>query len=172
MITLRLRPIFFVPLFLLSLSGYLKAQDNFKISAIREISSADLIEVGGNWRKDLPKRLLVTLHAKQEVPASSVSVKAYFYDKDNNLLVSCQKPNQIWTKTNRGFESVSLPPVLKKGTQTNVYFALPEDLQSKHWKTVLIVFGNSSEVAARSRPETALPNLVFPESSLVIRKKP
>jgi|GEM_PF-3399558 len=139
----------------------------YKIVLIRDTHSADLINVGRNWRKDLPKRIQVTLRVAADTPASKVKVKGYFYDKENNLVYTAQQPNPIWTRTPRGVEEVGLPATLKAGKPIEVYFALPEEVTEKKWKTLLVVFGDSSAMVARSRPAAALDKLSFPESKLV-----
>jgi hypothetical protein len=41
----------------------------------------------------------------------------------------------------------------------------------KKWKSVVVVFGNSSAVVARSLPATALPKLTFPEQDHLVKEK-
>lgn len=147
------------------------AADQFRISVIRESRSTDLIKVGKNWRKDLPKRMLVTLRVGKDIRASAVKVKAYFYDKDDKLVFTDPKPNPIWTATPRGIEEVLLPDTLERGKTIDVYFALPEELEAKKWKTMLVVFGDSTEMAARSRPASAIDRLKFPEEKIAKKEK-
>ena len=102
-----------------------RAADDFKIVAVRPFWSADLIYVGKAWRKDLPKRILASLRVEADTPASSIFVKAYFYDKDDKLVGSSGAPNKIWTQTSRGIEEVGLPATLPRVKTTDVYFAIP-----------------------------------------------
>ena len=150
---------------LLIVAGSARAQDTFKVLGIRQTFSADLIKVGNDWRKDLPRRLEVALQVHADTHASSVFVHAYFYDKDDHLVATCNKPNAIWTTTQKGIQEVELPEPLSASRINNVYFALPEDLQAKKWTTVLVVFGNKENVAATAMPSSELPKLEFPEKS-------
>jgi hypothetical protein len=143
--------------------GY--AQDDFKIVGLRPVWSTDLIHVGSDWRKDLPKRMLVSLRVSADTPASAIFVKTYFYDHDDKLVGSYGKPNSVWTSTARGLEEVGLPKTLSHLKATDVYFAIPEDLQAKNWTTVVAVFGNSTKVSASCLPASELPKLDFPEKA-------
>jgi len=146
-------------------------ENPFRISYIREASSADLIKVGRDWRKDLPKRLLVNLRVNKDMPAGGVKVKGYFYDKDFNLIHTASMPNPIWTNTPKGIQEVLLPGKLEKGKPFNVYFALPEAVTEKKWKTILVVFGDSKAMVARSRPANVIENLHFPEEGTVRKER-
>jgi hypothetical protein len=149
------------------------AQANyFKIINVHSTSGSDDIKVGSSWRKDLPHRVQVTLMVTADMPSNGVFVKAYFYNKDNKLVASYPRPNPIWASTVHGMEEVSLPRNLTHGKIMDVYFALPEDLQAKHWTTVLVVFGDKGSVAATALPNTALPMLDFPEKAQVATPPP
>ena len=62
--------------------------------------------------------------------------------------------------------------MLQKGKDIDVYFCLTQALERKKWKTVLVVFGNSISVVARSLPTAAYPKLTFPEQDHVVKEKP
>ena len=156
---------FFLALVLWAVAvGVARAQDDYKVVSMHPFSSHEEIRVGSGWRKDLPQRMQVSLQVKFDTPAASIFVKAYFYDKDDKLVASYPKPAGIWTSTPHGTAEVSLPPTLPRGI-TNVYFALPEDLQAKKWTTMLVVFGDKTKVTASALPATALPKLDFPEKA-------
>ena len=148
-----------------SAAGRVRAQDTFKVLGIRQTFSADLTKVGNDWRKDLPRRLEVALQVHADTPASSVFVHAYFYDKDDHLVATYNKPNAIWTRSPKGLQEVDLPEPLSASRVNDVYFALPEDLQAKKWTTALVVFGDKDKVTATSMPSAELPKLDFPEKA-------
>lgn len=154
----------------LAASGH--AEDSYKIAALRPVWSPNLIYVGDSWHKDLPKRMQVSLRVANDTPSSSIFVKAYFYDKDAKLIGSYAKPNKIWTPTPKGIEEIGLPATLSHVKNTEVYFAIPEDLQEKKWTTVLVVFGDTSKVAFAALPLSELPKLDFPEKALLAPKTP
>jgi len=147
-----------------------KAEDDFRIKGLRETRSTDLILVGDSWVRD-PKRIMATVRVKEDAAASGITLVAYFYDKDNQVIGS-SKPNPIWAQTARGWESVGVPGTLQKGKDIDVYFSVTQALESKKWKTVLVVFGSSTSVVARSLPTAAYPKLVFPEQDHVVKEKP
>lgn len=144
-----------------------QGQDNFKIVGLRTYNSNELIKVGDAWRKDLPKRIQATLRVGSDTPSSAVYVKAYFYDRDYHLISSYDKPNHIWASTGKGVEEIGLPPTLPHTKNTDVYFAIPDDLKAKNWTTVLVVFGNDTTAAASANPATAIAKLDFPEKPRV-----
>lgn len=147
-----------------------KAEDDFRIKGLRETRSTELTLVEGSWVRD-PKRIMATLRVKDDAQASRITLMAYFYDKDNQVIASV-KPNPIWAQTARGWESVGVPETLQKGKDIDVYFCVTQGLEAKKWKTVLVVFGSSTAVVARSMPATAYPKLVFPEQDHVVKEKP
>ncbi len=144
-----------------------RAQDDFKILGVSSFHSNDLIWVKNAWRKDLPNRIQATLRVETDTPAKSIFVKAYFYDSDDKLVATVGQPNKIWTATGRGMEEVGLPSTLSHVKTTEVYFALPEDIVAKKWKTVLVVFGNSTKAAACANPATEMEKLNYPEKAIV-----
>ena len=144
-----------------------RAQDEFRIVNVHQTTSNDLIKVGTGWRKDLPRRMQVSLQVLADTPSSSIYVKAYFYDHDAKLVGTYNSPNSIWTSTGHGIDEVKFPAVLPHGKITDVYFALPEDLQAKKWTTILVVFGNDTKAAAFALPGSELPKLDYPEKSKV-----
>ena len=148
-----------------------QTQDDFKILGVRTISSFDLIKVDNSWLK-LPRRIQATLRVEADTPASGIFVKAYFYDRNSQLIASYAHPNHIWTSTGRGLEEVGLPKTLLRTKNTDVYFAIPDDLQAKNWMTVLVVFGNEEKVAASANPATAITKLEFPEKAHLAAQTP
>ncbi|MGB8356514.1 MAG: hypothetical protein WCD79_21625 [Chthoniobacteraceae bacterium] len=146
------------------LPGTATAQYPFEITSIRRMSSQDLIGVKQAWRKDLPERLAVSLRISEDTPGTAVSISASFYDKDDKLIVSYPKPNEIWTNTHHGFEAVRFPETFMKGKTATVYFAISEEVTTKDWKSVLIIFSSGRQTAKRTLPEDALSRIKGPES--------
>ena len=94
------RVLFFVMFSLAPIAA--QAEDEFRIKALRETRSADLILVDGAWIRE-PKRIMASVRVKEDAPASGITLMAYFYDKDNQVIGN-GKPNPIWAQTARGFE--------------------------------------------------------------------
>lgn len=156
---------------LLTVAGHVRAQETFRIMAVRQMFSPDLIKVGSDWRKDLQKRIQVTLQVQTDTPASSVFVHAYFYDKDDHLVAKYDKPNAVWTSTPKGLQEIQIPATLSGSRPNDVFFALTDDLQAKKWTTVLAVFGDNGKVTAASMPAAELPKLDFPEKAMLAPPK-
>src|SRR5690606_9980001 len=100
-----------------------------------------LIKVGKEWRKDLPRRIQVSLRVNEDMPSRGVTVKAYFYDENQKLVFTANQPNPVWTQTPRGIGEVLLPDELKRNKTFEVYFALPEKVTEAKWKSMVVVFG-------------------------------
>ncbi len=147
------------------------AETLFRIGLIRETTSQNLIQVGREWRKNLPKRMQVTLRVGEDMPARGVTVKAYFYDKDEKLVFTASAPNAIWANTPSGFKSVSVPSEIKRNIPFDVYFALPEALTKAKWKTMVVVFGKGDDMVARARPATMLEKVKFKEKAMLATEK-
>ena len=88
--------------------GRVQAQDAFKVLSIRQTFSGDLIKVGKDWRKDLPRRIQVSLQVQTDTPGASMFIHAYFYDKDGHLVATDNKPNAIWTSTPKGLQEIDM----------------------------------------------------------------
>lgn len=154
-----------------SFSVIAKDENPFRISAVREATLTDLIKVGKDWRKDLPKRIQVNLRVYRNMSPKAVKVKAYFYDKDYKLIHTASSPNRIWTETLKGVQEVLFPEELERGKAFDVYFALPEAITEKKWKAVVVVFGNSEAMVARSRPMNLIDELRFPEEGIAKKER-
>ena len=144
------------------------APPEFRIKPIQEVTSQEALNVEGVWRSDSPKRLKITLRVAQSTPGSDIFVKAYFYDKDNNLIETYNAPHSLWTKLPTGTGELKIPATLEPNKDVPVYFALTPELIRKKWKSVVVVFGREESVAARSWPNAVLKSLDFPEKEYVI----
>jgi len=151
----------------LLLSPAIAAEQSLSILSIAESSDGKWIMVDRSWRKDCPKRIEVKLKVIEDMPSKDAVIKAYFYDKDKKLVYTYQKPCTIWEGTKKGYEEIDLPPVLKKNSVTEVYFALTPELISKFPKTTLIVFGNQSSAVVKSKNSVDPLDFDFPEKSKI-----
>lgn len=165
-----IRSLFLLVVFVSSAFSTAVAADEFRIKTLREMRSADQIQVGTGWLGN-PKRLLVTLRVENDTPASAIAVRIYFFDKDGKQVAQLEKPNPVWMRTARGLEAVGLPELLEKNKDIEIYFALTPELEAKKWKSVVAVFGNQTAVAARSAPAVAITTLEFPEKSRMIKEQ-
>lgn len=147
----------------------LAAEPSLSILSIAESTDGKWILVDRSWRKDCPKRIEVKLKVTEDMPSKDAVIKAYFYDKDKKLVYTYEKPCTIWEGTKKGYEEIDLPPVLKKNSVTEVYFALTPELMGKFPKTTLIVFGTRSSAVVKTKNSVNPLDFDFPEKSKIAK---
>ena len=142
---------------------------DFSVRVTGKERSTDLIYIDRTWRKDLPQRLKVAVRAGENIPASQVIFKAYFYDADGHLIRSENEPNKTWTHTSKGIGEVGLPDPVPSNKQSYVFLALPD--QRKDPKTIIVVFGRQGQLVADLYPSgKPLDGFDFPEKAEVTGK--
>ncbi len=147
---------------------HLKREPRDKDGAYQEIEKVE------NKKRTTLKKfvpcLTVRIRTDEQIRSSGMVCKAYFYDRDNKLLASLYEPTP---KISGGrMPSFPMPFFFKKNDPTDLYFAVPENLQKRNdWK-VLVVIGDKYEAGARIWPDDGSPNfLEFPEKELVRNPK-
>ena len=142
---------------------------DFSVRVTGKERSTDLIYIDRTWRKDLPQRLKVAVRAGENIPASQVIFKAYFYDADGHLIRSENEPNKTWTHTSKGIGEVGLPDPVPSNKQSYVFLAIPEQL--KELKTTIVVFGKKDHLVACIYPGgKPIDSFDFPEKAEVAGK--
>lgn len=148
-------------------SPAIAAEQSLSILSIAESTDGKWIMVDRSWRKDCPKRIEVKLKVTEDMPSKEAVIKAYFYDKDKKLVYTYEKPCTVWEGTKKGYEEIDLPPMLKRNSVTEIYFALTPELIGKFPKTTLIVFGNQSSAVVKSKNSVNPLDFDFPEKSKI-----
>lgn len=162
-----MKPLLLV-LFLALLSGLQSsAEEVYHIKKVAKIKSSLLIHIGRDWRKDIPNRVEVTLRVKEKISGKQPYVRAYFYDRDNVLLKKFDAAPALWMNTAKGFSEVTLPGDLETSETYMVQFPIAEEFHNADYKTILIVFGDSTQAVAESYPNADYSALTFDEKSLL-----
>ncbi len=116
--------------------------------------------------------LEVRLKPRENIFPSKVIAKAYFYDTDNQLVCTLGAPSKSGLKTGIPSTHLPLPPLLKAGESSRIFFAVPEALKDKDWKAV-IVAGDRNELHSATYPAASSDLLFeFPEKRLIKAGKP
>jgi hypothetical protein len=141
---------------------------DFAIQNITRGKTAGNIYIGRQWKKG-GELLKVSLNAKKNVEASSVYVRAYFYDRTGKLIQKYREPTRIQVREQyRG----GMPEAFPAGKVQNVYFPILDAISSgRHrWAAAVVVFGGETEAVAAVFPSgmMRLEQLEFDEKELVI----
>lgn len=165
-----MKPIFLLFAASLLLARPLIAESDFSVNIQSRTRSADLIMVGSDWRKDLPRRMKVSIRSNNEVPAKALTFKAYFYDGDGNLIRKQDGPSLIWANTKKGFTAVGIPDPMPAGRSQEVFLAMPEDL--KELRSTIVVFGKGEDLVATLYPSSKpIEDFDFDEKSIVFKEE-
>lgn len=107
----------------------------------------------------------------QDIASPTMIGRIHFFDEANHLIATSNAPSKSGAKEQIPAAHLPFPPLLRKGEQTSVYFAIPDSLKNKKWKAVLVI-GDKHEIQARVYPPTeSLHLLAFPEKDLLQNKK-
>jgi hypothetical protein len=121
--------------------------------------------VDGAWKHGT-LCLQVTLKTSENFPDKLPYVKAYFYDKDRQLLKEEGGPTSVVT---RGTETFTHPPSYDAGKKYVVYFAPSQQItrSNRKWKYVVFVFGDKTKAAAEVYPIEDVLKFEFKEKALM-----
>jgi hypothetical protein len=123
----------------------------------------------GGWKSGL-NVVQVTLMVEEGAEAGDFYVRAYYYDRDGNLIETFKEPAR--TEVSRGREYTSLPPVWKNKAVETVYFPISPRLETgaSRVQDIVVVFGNTSTAVATmsSNSRGKLEDFDFPEKQLVL----
>lgn len=124
--------------------------------------------VNSSWVSGL-NTLRVKLRLDSGAARGGFFARAYFFDKNKQLVLEYKAPPQVEVKL--GEKYATLPPVWKDGGTYEVFFPIPADKEkgANAWKTAIVVFGNSEMAVADAYPATAvnLNDFSFPERDRV-----
>jgi len=140
-------------------------------------ASADRYEIAGlsttqqyayfnnAWLNDVPC-IQVTLKVNEDIGKRSPEIKAYFFNKDREMVKECGKPTHI---SQRRQESFQAPESYKPGKKYSVYFGIPESIRrgKEKWKYVLVVFGDREAVTAAIHPKEDIQQFEFKEKRML-----
>jgi len=93
----------------------------------------------------------VKISVAENIRSDKTFAKAYFYDEDDKLLVSTDKPSESGVA---GKPMYSVPVLFYKDKPNRFFFEIPEKIAGTKWKA-LFVFGDKTEAQVTTYPATA-----------------
>jgi hypothetical protein len=127
--------------------------------------SNQYLHVDGAWQ-DGVDCIQAKVSVTSDMSGSAVTLKAYFFSADGNLLHTQKKPSSQ-ADNNGG----TVKPIMKyeKGKKYQVFFGIPDSINSgsKKWKRAVVVFGTAGDFAAKVYPKDDIKKFDFPEKGSV-----
>lgn len=155
-----------IPVLALFMTVASASADRYEISAIH--TSSQYASVNNAWTYNTPC-VEVALRVMEEIGTTAPSIKAYFFNKDREMVFECARPSQVSFGDG---QSVSVPATFKPGRKSTIYFAVHPNVQrgKNKWKYCVVVFGDKETVAAMVYPKEDIQQFTFQEKSLVGKK--
>ena len=126
--------------------------------------------VDGGWKRSV-KCIMAELSTTRELkPTEKFFIKAYFYNKNKDLVHTCTRPDQARRGT--GADYIGTPTYFKPKKDYDVYFPIPEKIKDGKykWDNALVVFGDKEKAVAALERKGALDKMsdyAFPEQEIV-----
>ncbi len=130
------------------------------------IKDRQYLFVDGGWKPEA-ECIKTTLRVKTDLPDTEKPfVKAYFYDKNKDLLATSVTPSSV-SKDSRS--TSSMPPVFERNRSYDLYFGISSQATrgKAFWHTVIVVFGAGTNAVAKAYPTGHAKDFEFPEKSLL-----
>jgi len=123
--------------------------------------------VSNAWKADAPC-IQAEVRVDRDIGASKPYARAYFFDRDKNLLESFKGPIEV---SENQLKDTSMPTFFKPHQPNKVYFPITERTTQpgKNWSRVIIVFGDKTYATAECFPKDEVGNFDFPEKDLVLK---
>jgi hypothetical protein len=122
--------------------------------------------VDSAWRRNaLCVQAVVRLN--ESVGAKAPSLKAYFYNKNRQLVLEHKHPSLVQDHP----DPPPAPERFLPGRKYMVFFGVNNSIErgKDKWKHAIIVFGNRDKAAAEIYPKEDIAQFDFPEKALVIK---
>lgn len=142
------------------------AADRYEISSIH--TSSQYATVNNAWQYNTPC-VEVALRVMEEIGTTTPILKAYFFNKERELVLESSRPSQVSFGDG---QSVSTPATYRPGKKSTIYFAVHPNVQrgKNKWKYCVVVFGDKETAAASVYPKDDIKLFKFKESDLVGKK--
>lgn len=139
------------------------ADSQFKVDLVS--SSKQNIYVDRSWR-NAAEAIEATVSVSPSSPAAGVSLKAYFYSAEGNLIHTAKEPSQV---NARNGSTVPKPVNYDAGKKYSFFFGVPGAIQKgpDKWKRVIVVFGKGEQLSAKIYPKDDMAKFDFPEKASV-----
>lgn len=140
-------------------------QTTFEVSNIS--SSSQYAYINNSWKQNT-LCIQVALRVNEDIGRNPPNIKAYFFNKDRELVSEHKHPTSV-SFGNR--ESTQSPERFHPGRKYTVYFGISESIQrgKDKWKHVIVVFGNNEKAAGDIHPKEDINPYDFPEKDLVLK---
>jgi hypothetical protein len=140
-------------------------QTTFEISNIS--GSSQYAYVNNAWIRNVPC-VQVTLRVNENVDKTPPNIKAYFYNKNRELVKELTRPTSVSFGNRESFMS---PERFQPGKKYTVYFGVSESIQrgKDKWKHVVVLFGNRDCATAEVYPKDDINLFDYPEKELVAK---
>ena len=140
-------------------------QTTFEISNLS--TSSQYAYVNNAWLHNVPC-VEVVLRVNEEIGTNPPNIKAYFFNKDRELVKELTRPTSVSFGNRESFQS---PESFKPGKKYTVYFGISEGIQrgKNKWKYAIVLFGNRENATADIHPKEDIAPFDFPEKDLVLK---
>jgi len=136
---------------------------DFEVSRIRREYVPGFISTKNGWEFRI-KCVKVDLRYKGDRPADGAFVKAYFYDREGKEIERFGNPPRRQDETGKYVNAIER---FEPGEKYEVFFPISKAVEERDWKTVLVTFGNDSEVGALSDPGSDFMAFDFNEKKIL-----
>ena len=138
---------------------------SYIIKEVKETQPGHWILLGLHWVEGL-QEIEVKLATDKDQSAIGTFIRAYFYGQDKNLLIKYESPPAAGFKTPDSEVTLfAKPGKFTKNKVETLYFPITDEIAEK-WKSVIVVFGDSKQAAARVYPAGKLTDYEFDEKAL------
>lgn len=137
--------------------------DYYTFSGLSKTKTDGYINTHEGWEYQV-KALKAKVRYRGNATADQQYLKAYFYDRNNQLIQSYKQPARIQDDDG---QYTNPPKRYEKNESHELYFPLSNFLEGRNWQRAIIVFGNQTEATAKIYPSGDLSVYAFPERKLI-----
>ncbi len=114
------------------------------------------------------KCVQVDVWVKRDIAKRKVFARAYFYDKEGNLVENYQAPPQV-SDDHKQYRSI--PSFFEPGKKYDVNFPISSKIEKGKykWQSMVVVFGDDQQAVAEVFKGTRVADYAFPEKELVLK---
>ena len=136
---------------------------DFEVFRIREEKLPGFVDTGNGFEHNV-ECIGAELRYLGSKAVEDFYVRGYFYDRDGKEIERFRRAPRIQDKSGK---DVEMPKRFEPGDKYQVYFPISKVIEDRGWKTVLVLFGNATEVGALASPKTSLMELGFDEKKVI-----
>jgi hypothetical protein len=129
-----------------------------------------LAYVSNAWKSNAPC-IQAEVRVTRDIGSTKPYVRAYFFDREKNLLESFKGPVEVSESQNK---DTAMPAFFKPHQPYKVCFPITERTTQpgKSWSRVIIVFGDKTYATAECFPKDEMASFDFPEKDLAMKSAP